>query len=80
MSWPRFRKPVSTPLGYLAADGDGLVILDPVGAIYPILDLVENGPGIVAEDIEHGLEIERRPYGPPRPRPKIFIPAARAAA
>jgi hypothetical protein len=59
-----------TPLKWLAAGRRGLVILRPGHACH----LLGNVPAIVAEDVEHGNELELL-LTPPKPTTQILVPA-----
>lgn len=59
-----------TPMKWLAAGRRGLVILHPRQAFH----LLGNLPAIVAEDLEHGTELELL-LTPPKPTTQILVPA-----
>ena len=64
-----------TPLDWLKAGGDGIVLLtDPADAFSYL-----RGLKIVAEDVSHGLELERRLRPPVPELPHIFVRPAVAA-
>ena len=59
-----------TPMRWLRAGRQGLVILRPKAAFFHLTNL----SAISAEDFEHGQELEHLLI-PPKPRTRIFVPA-----
>lgn len=64
------------PLGWLAAGGDGLVVLDPASAWLRL----RPGPPLLAEDDAHAADIRAILFGPPVQRVRGRISCRRAAA
>lgn len=65
------------PIGWLAAGGDGVVILDPASAWHRL----RYGPALLGEDLEHRREIRACLTGPPLPEVRArSLPIKRRAA
>ena len=70
-------KVYSTPLDWMRAAGDGIVVLDPVAHLGMYLGSVRQ---LVCDTVELGREIDRRLRDPAVRLPQIFIPDTREAA
>jgi hypothetical protein len=67
----------STPLDWMRASGDGIVILDPLAHLGMYLGSVRQ---LICDTVELGREVDRRLRQPEPKMPTVMIPTARAAA